>query len=92
MPENFRLDRLPAVLEQRGDGRSSLYLDIQRGTWTPPVHLGRASAWPHHEVQALVRARIAGATPDQLRTLVREFVRERAAMMPTIGRTGPSGQ
>lgn len=84
MTETFRLDRLPTVLEQRGDGRSSLYLDIQRGTWTPPVRLGRASAWPRHEVQALVRARIAGATPEQLRVLVSKFVAQRAAMLPTV--------
>lgn len=92
MTQTFHLDRLPVVLAQRGDGRSSLYLDIQRGTWTPPVHLGRASAWPHHEVQALVRARIAGATIEQLRALVREFVNERAALMPVISSTEPCGR
>lgn len=86
MTESLRLDRLPAVLEQRGDGRSSLYLDIQRGIWTAPVHLGRASAWPRHEVQALVRARVAGASDDQLRALVRSLLDQRIAMMPTIGR------
>jgi prophage regulatory protein len=85
--ENFSLDRLPVVLEHRGDGHSSLYLDIQRGTWTPPVHLGRASAWPRHEVQALVRARIAGATPEQLRTIVQGLLNQRAAMMPAIAGT-----
>lgn len=74
MTDILRLDRLPAVLEQRGDGRSSLYLDIQRGTWTPPVHMGRASAWPHHEVQLLVRARVAGASDDQLRSVVRTLL------------------
>ena len=89
MTESLRLDRLPAVLEQRGDGRSSLYLDIQRGTWTAPVHVGRASAWPRHEVQALVRARIAGASHEQLRLLVRQLVAERAAMMPAIGHPRP---
>jgi prophage regulatory protein len=82
MAEDVRLDRLPAVLEQRGDGRSSLYLDVQRRTWTPPVRLGRASAWPRHEVQALVRARVAGASLDQMRVLVRELLDQRAAMMP----------
>jgi len=87
MLDNLRLDRLPSVLEQRGDGRSSLYLDIQRGTWTPPVHLGRASAWPRHEVQALVGARVAGASPEQLRALVRQFIVQRSAMLPSIGGT-----
>lgn len=88
MTETIRLDRLPAVLEQRGDGRSSLYLDIQRGTWTPPVRLGRSSSWPHHEVQALVRARIAGASTEQLQTIVRDLVNRRSQMMPTITGAG----
>jgi predicted DNA-binding transcriptional regulator AlpA len=67
MTNDLRLDRLRAVLEQRGDSRTQLYLDIQRGTWTPPVHLGRASVWPHHECQALVRARVAGCSSSAAR-------------------------
>lgn len=85
MTNDLRLDRLPAVLEQRGDSRTQLYLDIQRATWTPPAHLGRASVWPHHECQALVRARVAGATDDQLRELVRDLLEQRRALMPPIG-------
>lgn len=83
MTDMLHLDRLPAVLEQRGDGRSSLYLDIQRGIWTRPVRLGRSSAWPRHEVQALICARIAAATTDQLRKLVHELHQRRLAMMPS---------
>lgn len=92
MTENLRLDRLPAVLEQRSEGRSSLYLDIQRGTWTVPVHLGRASAWPRHEVQALIRARVAGASDEQLRALVQQLAVERAALMPAIGGRSSSNE
>lgn len=92
MTENLRLDRLPAVLEQRSDGRSSLYLDIQRGTWTAPVHLGRASAWPRREVQALIRARVAGASDEQLRALVQQLAVERAALMPAIGGRSSSNE
>lgn len=81
---DLQLDRIETVLEQRGDRRSSLYSDIQRGTWTPPIHLGRASTWPRHETQALLAARIAGATPDQMKELVRELIARRTAMMPRI--------
>ena len=76
------------MLEQRGDGRSSLYLDIQRGTWTPPVRLGRSSSWPHHEVQALVRARVAGASTEQLQAIVRDLVNQRSQMMPAMTGAG----
>jgi len=82
MPDDIHLDRLPDVLGQRRDGRSSLYLDIQRGVWTPPVKFGRASAWPHHEVQVLLRARIAGATKSEQRELVQRLIAQRRALLP----------
>lgn len=79
---DLKLERLPAVLGRRSDGRSSLYADIQRGTWTPPIRMGRASAWPQHETNALLAARIAGASPDEMRALVRELLAKRAAGRP----------
>lgn len=90
MTDDLRLDRLPTVLEQRGDSRSQLYLDIQEGTWTSPAHLGRASVWPRHETQALLRARIAGASDDQLRQLVRDLLEQRRGLMPQIGAAAPA--
>lgn len=85
MRDDLRLERLPAVLEQRGDSRSQLYLDVQRGTWTPPIRLGRASTWPAHETQALLAAHVAGATDDEIRQLVRDLVTRRKSLMPRIG-------
>ncbi|MGH2447221.1 MAG: helix-turn-helix transcriptional regulator [Chloroflexota bacterium] len=82
---DIRLDRLPEVLSRRGDGRTSLYSDIKRIRWTPPIHVGRASTWPRHETDALIRARIAGATDDQLRALVRDLLSQRKSLMPAIG-------
>jgi predicted DNA-binding transcriptional regulator AlpA len=81
----IRFDRLPGVLERRSIGRTSHYNDIAAGTWTPPIHLGRASCWPRHETDALLRARIASATDEQLRQLVRDLLEQRKALMPTIG-------
>ena len=82
---DLRLERLPAVLGRRGDGRTSLYDAIQRGEWTRPIRMGRASTWPAHETQALLAARIAGATPDQMRELTRDLHARRATLMPAIG-------
>jgi len=84
MIEPLILDPLPAVLEARGCGHSSLYVEIQEGLWTPPVRVGRASRWPRHERQTLIAARIAGATEEQLRALVRRLLEQRKAMMPQI--------
>lgn len=62
--------------------RASVYVAIRSGTWTPPVKTGpRTSAWPESEVQALVSARIAGHTDDQLRELVQRLVEKRAELV-----------
>lgn len=65
------LMRLPEVLQTRGRSRSSHYQDIIDGLFTKPVLLGsRSVGWPSDEVQALVDARIAGLTVDDIRALV----------------------
>jgi prophage regulatory protein len=78
--------RLETVVSRRGRSRAQLYVDIKRGTMTPPVRLGeKLSAWPSSEIDALNRAEIGGATPDELRALVKELVALRAQMKPKPG-------
>ena len=63
--------RLPTVLRERGRSRSSHYLDIQQGLFTPPVSIGlRAVGWPVNEVATLNAARIAGKSDEEIRALV----------------------
>lgn len=82
---SISLLRLMQVLERRGRSRSQIYRDIQTGVMTPPVHVGsNISVWPDHEVQQINAAEIAGATPDELRALVKQLVAQRAQMKPTI--------
>lgn len=84
MPETITLLRLESVVSRRGRSRPQLYVDIKRGVMTPPVRLGgKISAWPSHEVDALNRAEIAGATQDELRALVLRLVAQRAQGRPT---------
>ena len=78
----FRLDRVTYVLGRRGCQKSKHYADVQRGLFTPPVRVGRASTWPRHEVDALIAAQIAGATDAQLVALVRHLLAQRAGLMP----------
>jgi prophage regulatory protein len=78
----FRLDRIAYVLGRRGCQKSKHYADVQRGMFTPPVRVGRASTWPRHEVDALIAAQIAGANDAQLRALVKQFLARRAELMP----------
>jgi prophage regulatory protein len=77
----LRLLRLPQVLDRRARTRSAHYNDIACGTFTPPVHMGaRCSAWPEHEVDAIIRAQIAGASDEDLRKLVMQLLADRAQL------------
>ena len=85
MADTISLLRLDAVVSRRGRSRPQLYIDIKRGTMTPPVRLGlKLSAWPSHEIDALNKAEIAGASQDELRALVQQLVEQRKKGKPTL--------
>ena len=72
--------RLPAVIERTGRPESTLYLDMEKGLFPRQIKIGAYSvAWPDHEVDAIVAARIAGMSDDQIRELVRKLHKARAA-------------
>lgn len=76
----YTIHRLPAVTAASADARSTVYARIKQGLWTPPIKWGpRASGWPAHEVDALIRARIAGKTDDEMRALVKDLIAARRA-------------
>jgi prophage regulatory protein len=71
------------VQKQSGLSRSTLYARIEAGLWPKPVSLGaRAVGWPDAEVQAVLRARIAGCTDDEVRALVATLYGARRAAVP----------
>jgi prophage regulatory protein len=71
--------RLPAVIERTGKTRSPLYADIQAGLFVRPIKLGpRAAGWPESEVGRVIEARIAGASDEYLRDLVKRLHDKRA--------------
>lgn len=75
---DISLDRRPAVEAATGRSCSSLYLDMSRGLFPPPVRIGaRAVAWPRHEYQRVVAARVAGKGDEEIKALVRELVASR---------------
>jgi prophage regulatory protein len=67
-----QLIRLRRCLEKSGDTRSPWYAKVLAGLMTRPVKTGsgRAVAWPEHELDAIINARIAGASDDEIRKLV----------------------
>lgn len=74
----YRILRLPAVLDQSGNSRSTCYQQIADGLWTRPVAIGaRSVGWPDTEVSALIRARVAGKTESEIRELVAKLEAQR---------------
>lgn len=72
--------RLPGVLGRYGCQKTKLYELIKNGLFTPPVDLGgRLAAWPDIEVDAIIHARIAGKTDDEIKALVCELISQRTA-------------
>ncbi len=77
--------RLPAARSLAGLSRSTIYARIAGGTWPRPVRLGpRAVGWPASEIDALIRATIAGASDDELRRLVERLHSARASAADSI--------
>ena len=70
--------RLPDVLAATGLSRSTIYSYIQQGIWVKPVHLGPHTAgWPASEVSAILSARIAGQSDEEIIALVDKLEADR---------------
>jgi len=60
--------------------RATFYSRIREGLMPRPVKVGeRLSAWPDHEIEAINAATIAGKSRDEIRALVTDLERQRAA-------------
>jgi prophage regulatory protein len=83
------LDRIPTYLARAGISESAYRRDVRSGTDMPPVKIGmRSSAVVRHECDAVIAAKINGATPEQLRTLVAELLKQRQKLIPASMRDG----
>ena len=66
--------RIPRILQETGKTRTRFYADVAAGLLPRPVNVGpRSVGLPDEEVQAIVKARIAGWTDDQVRSLVQRL-------------------
>lgn len=62
------------VRKRRARSNSSHYADIKNGLFIEGVRIGpRATATPDYEVDALIAARIAGNSEDEIRVLVKQL-------------------
>jgi prophage regulatory protein len=63
--------RTKDVCAVTGMARPTLYQAMAEGLFPRPIKLGeKSSAWPASEVNAVLAARIAGRTNDEIRELV----------------------
>lgn len=70
--------RISQVKRRFGRCRSGIYADAAAGLLTKPVKIGeRASGWPESEVDAVLAARIAAKSQDEIRALVAQLHRKR---------------
>jgi prophage regulatory protein len=69
-----QLLRIALVSKQTAMPKSSVYAAIAKGLFTSPIKIGeRMSAWLQSEVTAIINARIAGKSNDEIKALVIEL-------------------
>lgn len=70
-----KFHRKPAVREAMGWGNSTLYDNIKRGLFPPPIKVGlRISVWLSDETAAIQDAYVAGLSDDDIRRLVENLM------------------
>lgn len=73
--------RRASIQSQYGIANSTQYRLIKAGLWPTPIHLGlRAVGWLEAEVNAVVSARAAGRTDDEIKKLVKDLIVGRKAV------------
>jgi len=77
----LRLLKLNGVLALTATSRSTHYQHIKQGLMVQPISQGlQAVAYPEHEIQAIIAARIAGKSEDEIRTIVADLTKQRKAV------------
>ncbi len=73
-----RLIRRQDLIHLTGLSKSSIYNRIRDGLMPTPISLGdRAVAFVLEEIQIVLQAMIAEQTPDQIKQLVSELIKQR---------------
>lgn len=77
----MRILRMCAVKEATGHrSHATIYNAIRAGLWTKAVFIGPKSVgWPSEEVTAIMAARVAGKSVDEIKALVDRLHAKREA-------------
>lgn len=74
----IRLLRLPKVKEQLGQSTATIYRQIQAGTLPKPIFASpRTAGWVKSELDAVLRARVAGKSEAEIKELVVQLMTDR---------------
>lgn len=77
--ESIKILRLPAALERLGMGETSYRTAMADGLMPKLIPLGtRAVGVPEHELNQVIRARIAGLPDEEIRKVVERIHENRA--------------
>lgn len=75
---NIKIIRKPEVISLIGLSNASIYRLINENLIPPPFSLGcRAVGWYEHEIKAVIKARAAGRTEEEIKSLVTEQLQAR---------------
>jgi prophage regulatory protein len=81
----YRIVRAKRLPSWTGNAISTNYLHAKIGLLTRSVRTSEGSSgWPEHEVDAIVRARIAEWSDDQIRKLVLKLEADRPKLAPYV--------
>lgn len=70
----MKILKRPAVSDLTAKPRATLYKEIRLGLFVRPVRLGpRSVGWFLHEIEEMLKARLAGKSDDDIRVLVDEL-------------------
>lgn len=73
----LKLLKLHGVLALTATRKSTHYQNIKQGLMVKPIAQGiQAVAYPEHEEQAIIAARIAGKSDDEIRKLVTDLIEQ----------------
>lgn len=75
----MKLIALRTLMEKTDSARSTLAEFQSRGLIPRPIRFGRRNLWPEHEIDAVIAAKLAGASNDEIRALVDELHEARKA-------------
>jgi prophage regulatory protein len=75
---NLKIIRKPEACSLAGMSNTSLFEQTRAGIFPPPISLGsRAVGYLFHEIQAVLTARAAGKSDDEIRLIVKALIKMR---------------